>query len=67
MLRRGLSRPHVLGLVAVLVAGALIWIKENTELLTDTIMALLLSGSVAVGIIILSMLRGSRARIPLRL
>lgn len=48
---------------SLLVAAAIIWIKENTELMTDTIMALLLSGSVAVGIIILSMLRGSRARI----
>lgn len=48
---------------SLLVAGALIWIKENTELLTDTIMALLLSGSVALGIIILSLLRGSRTQI----
>ena len=50
-------------LFSLLVAGALIWIKANTELMTDTIMALLLSGSVALGIIILSMLRGSRAQI----
>jgi zinc transport system permease protein len=50
-------------LFSLLVAAAIIWIKENTELMTDTIMALLLSGSVAFGIIILSMLRGSRARI----
>src|SRR5690348_8598105 len=41
---------------SLLVAGALVWIKENTDLLTDTIMALLLSGSVALGIIILKML-----------
>jgi zinc transport system permease protein len=50
-------------LFSLLVAAALIWIKENTELMTDTIMALLLSGSVAFGIIVLSMLRGSRAQI----
>ena len=50
-------------LVSLLVAAAILWIKENTELMTDTIMALLLSGSVAFGIIVLSMLRGSRAQI----
>jgi zinc transport system permease protein len=49
--------------VSLLVAAAIIWIKENTELMTDTIMALLLSGSVAIGIIILKMLRGSSAQI----
>jgi zinc transport system permease protein len=48
---------------SLLVAAALIWIKENTELMTDTIMALLLSGSVALGIIILGVLRGSPAQI----
>lgn len=50
-------------LVSLLVAAAIIWVREHTELMTDTIMALLLSGSVAAGIIILSMLRGSRAQI----
>jgi ABC-type Mn2+/Zn2+ transport system permease subunit len=50
-------------LFSLLVAAAIIWVKENTDLMTDTIMALLLSGSVAFGIIILSMLRGSRAQI----
>src|SRR5882757_3381242 len=35
---------------SLLVAAAMIWLRENTELLTDTIMALLLSGSVAFGI-----------------
>lgn len=47
----------------LLVAAAILWIKEHTELLTDTIMALLLSGSVALGIIILSLLRGGSSRI----
>jgi zinc transport system permease protein len=56
-----LTMPMIL--FSLLVAAALIWIQENTELMTDTIMALLLSGSVALGIIILSMLRGSRAQI----
>src|SRR4051812_21123116 len=48
---------------SLLVATALVWIKENTDLLTDTIMALLLSGSVALGIIILSLLHGSPGQI----
>src|SRR5678815_5093500 len=50
-------------LFSLLVAAALIWIKENTELMNDTIMALLLSGSVAFGIIILRLLNGSPAQI----
>jgi zinc transport system permease protein len=50
-------------LFGLAVAAGIIWLKENTELLTDTIMALLLSGSVALGIVILSMLKGSRAQI----
>ena len=50
-------------LFSLLVAAAILWIKENTELMTDTIMALLLSGSVALGIIILRLLGGSLARI----
>ena len=32
----------------------MLWLKERTELLTDTIMALLLSTSVAVGVVLLS-------------
>lgn len=56
-----LTLPMVL--FSLLVAAALIWIQETTELLTDTIMALLLSGSVALGVIILSLLRGNRAQI----
>ena len=54
----GLADPTpVLILVSLAVAAAVFWLKENTELLTDTIMALLLSGSVAVGVIVLSLLR----------
>ncbi len=54
----GLADP-TLPLVAfsLVVAAAIFWLKEKTELLTDTIMALLLSGSVALGIIILSLLK----------
>src|ERR1044071_6972487 len=37
--------------VSLLVAAGIMWLKENTDLLTDTIMALLLSGSVAIGVI----------------
>jgi zinc transport system permease protein len=48
-------------LFSLLVAAAILWIKEHTDLMTDTIMALLLSGSVAFGIIVLSLLRGRRA------
>ena len=50
-------------LFSLLVAAAILWVKENTDLMTDTIMALLLSGSVAFGIILLSMMRGGRAQI----
>src|SRR6187200_2827800 len=46
----GMADP-TLPLIAfsLLIAGGIIWLRERTELLTDTIMALLLSGSVAVG------------------
>jgi ABC-type Mn2+/Zn2+ transport system permease subunit len=43
--------------VSLTIAAAIFWLRENTELLTDTIMALLLSGSVAAGIIIMSLLK----------
>ncbi len=42
----------------LLVAMAIIWLKENTELMTDTIMALLLAGSISLGIFILSLVKG---------
>src|SRR5438067_4652103 len=54
----GLANPTVpLIVVSLIVAAAIYWLRENTELLTDTIMALLLAGSVAAGIIILSLLK----------
>lgn len=43
--------------VSLAVAAAIIWLKEHTRLGTDTIMALLLSGSVAAGIVLLSVLK----------
>lgn len=45
------------------VAAATLWLKEKTELLSDTILALLLSGSVALGLILLSLLKASRSDI----
>jgi ABC-type Mn2+/Zn2+ transport system permease subunit len=49
--------------VSIVVALAIMWLRENTELLTDTIMALLLSGSVAIGVIILSLLKEFRGEL----
>jgi len=43
--------------VSLAVAAAIFWLKENTSLVTDSIMALLLSGSVAAGIVLLNMLK----------
>lgn len=48
---------------SLVIAIVMFWLRTHTELLTDTIMALLLSGSVALGIIILSMLKGFRAEL----
>lgn len=54
----GLADPTLpLVLFSLLIAAAIFWLKEHTELLTDTIMALLLSGSVALGIILLSLVK----------
>lgn len=47
-------------LFSLVVAGAMLWLKEQTDLLTDTVMALLLSGSVALGLVVLGMLKGYR-------
>jgi zinc transport system permease protein len=49
--------------ISLAVAAAIMWLRENTDLLTDTIMALLLSTSVAVGVIILSMLHEYRGEL----
>ncbi len=44
----------VLGVCCV-IAVLLLWLQENTDLLTDTIMAVLLSTSVATGVVLLSL------------
>jgi zinc transport system permease protein len=49
--------------VSIIVAAGIMWLRENTDLLTDTIMALLLSGSVAIGVIILSLLKEFRSEL----
>jgi ABC-type Mn2+/Zn2+ transport system permease subunit len=60
----GMADPTIpMILFSLLVAWGIVWLKDNTALPTDTIMALLLSGSVALGIIILSLLKGNRAEI----
>src|SRR3954470_6427574 len=56
-----LTLPMVLFSLAI--AAGILYLKEKTDLLTDTIMALLLSGSVALGILILSLVKGSRGEI----
>ncbi len=52
-----------MALFSLVIAAGILYLKEKTELLTDTIMALLLSGSVALGILILSLAKGSRGEI----
>jgi len=60
----GLSDPTVpMVLFSLLVAGLILWLKERTHLLNDTIMALLMSGSVALGMVILSRLKGFRGEL----
>ena len=49
--------------VSLLVAFGIMWLRENTDLLSDTIMALLLSTSVAIGVIILSLLKEYRGEL----
>jgi zinc transport system permease protein len=60
----GLSDPTwPMVAVSLLVAFTIMWLRENTDLFTDTIMALLLSSSVAIGVIILSLLKGFRGEL----
>lgn len=42
----------------VAVALLILWLRDNTQLLNDTIMAVLLSASVALGVVLLSFQRG---------
>jgi len=54
----GFAQPTVAMVsFSLLIAVLMTWLKEKTQIWTDTIMALLLSGSVAAGIIILSLTR----------
>lgn len=45
---------------SLIIAAGILYLKERTDLLTDTIMALLLSGSVALGMVILSLTQANR-------
>jgi zinc transport system permease protein len=56
-----LTLPMVLFSLAM--AAGILYLKEKTDLLTDTIMALLLSGSVALGIVILKFAKGTQGEI----
>lgn len=49
--------------VQLVIAGAFLWLRENTSLLTDTIMALLLSGSVSAGMVVLSRVKSFRGEL----
>ncbi len=60
----GWSDPTVpMVLFSLLMAAAILWLKEHTELLTDTIMALLLSGSVSLAMILFSFLKSYRGEV----
>ncbi|MGC8828644.1 MAG: metal ABC transporter permease [Verrucomicrobiia bacterium] len=55
----GLTNPTITLLItSLLVAILILWLRENTDLMTDTIMALLFSLMIAVAIIIFSALKG---------
>ncbi len=54
----GVSSSITVALFSVLIATALLWLKEKTELMTDSIMALLLSTSISLGVILMSRMRG---------
>lgn len=49
--------------VSLLVAGLILWLREQTVLLTDTIMALLMSGFMAAGVVGFSLLKGFRGEL----
>lgn len=60
----GLTNPTITVVAfSLCVAASVLWLKENTELLTDTILAVVLSGSVSIGIILLSLLPGYQGQI----
>jgi len=49
--------------VSLLVAGLILWLREKTVLLTDTIMALLMSSFMAAGVVGFSLLKGFRGEL----
>lgn len=49
--------------VSLAVALLVLWMRQNTDLLTDTIMALLMSGFMAAGVVGFSKLRGFRGEL----
>lgn len=49
--------------VSLAVALLILWLKERTDLLTDTIMALLMSGFMAAGVVGFSLLKGFRSEL----
>lgn len=60
----GQSEPTMgMLVVSLVVAAAILWLREKSGLFNDTIMALLLAGSVAVGTVVLSQLRGFRGEL----
>jgi len=60
----GLTNPTpAIVAFSLCVALAVLWLMENTELLTDTILAVVLSGAVSFGIVLLSLLKGYRGEI----
>ncbi len=60
----GFQDPTIpMTLVSLAVAMLMLWLREKTDLLNDTIMALLLSGSVAFGIVVMSLLKGYRGEL----
>lgn len=49
--------------VCLAVAFLILWLKERTALLTDTLMAILLSTSVAFGLVVMSLLKNARGEL----
>lgn len=62
-LAMGLDPSWPMVAVSLIVALLILWLKERTELLTDTIMALLMSGFMAAGVVGFSLLKGFRAEL----
>lgn len=60
----GMTEPTpAMLVVSLLVAATILWLRERTGLFPDTLMALMLTGSVALGTVILSRVRGFRGEL----